>query len=733
MRRAVLLACLALALASPVEGNPLPCRGSDPEDGRPRVGLALSGGGARGIAHVGVLRILEEMRIPVDCIAGTSMGAVVGGLYAAGLPLDELERLASEVDWDDALTDRPAFRDLPFRRKEDQHRYRTDIVLGLDKKGVALPGGLWSGQKLEVLLQGHTLPVAHIEDFSRLPIPFHAVATDLETGQPVVLTHGKLPEAIRASMAIPGVFTPVELDDRVLVDGGISNNLPVNVARDLGADVVIAVDISEPLLTRENLNSPLLVLSQTLSFLTQGNMEAQRRAADILLQPDLEGFGFLDFDTPKGLIERGAQTPADRLRRLAVDEIAFLEHHQRRGRPASLEEPLAFVEIRGQERVDERILLRHLKSVPGAPLELAVVKRDVARLVAMGDFENVAFTLERDAQGRPGLVFIVREQPWTTSLQASLEILLDQTGETALTAVLNATSRQLNPLGAELRFDLRLGQRLGAFGELYQPLSSSGFVFVAPRFEISSEQQNLFEDDQKISEIDFDTLTWGVDLGVHLGRSAELRMGFFGGRVESRVETGQPALPETTLDLGGLLARLTVDTLDQPDFPRRGFRLDSSLLLSRENLGADLSYDRFEGSASGYFGLGRHTVALTLAGGGPLGTILPVQDEFRLGGPLRLGALGEDQLRGQRYAYGRLAWYRHLMDLTAPLGAGVYAGLMIEAGNVWQAPGTSDLDDLLTGITLFAGAETFLGPVLLGLSRSEEGAQRLVLTLGRSL
>jgi len=264
-------------------------------EARPKIGLALGGGGARGAAHVGVLRVLEEMHVPVDYVAGTSMGAVVGGLYASGMSPDEIESALTQIDWNDTLTDRTQYKDLPFRRKEDENRYLTSFEAGLRGRRLTLPSGLQSAQKVRFLLQSNLIDVAHIHDFSELPIPFKAVAADIETGEAVVLDHGDLSEAIRASMSIPGVFSPIEIDGRMLVDGGIADNVPVDVVRAMGADVVIAVDVGGPLLKREQMGSMFAVTSQVLTILTRRNADLQLKDATIVLAPDVSRYGAMAF------------------------------------------------------------------------------------------------------------------------------------------------------------------------------------------------------------------------------------------------------------------------------------------------------------------------------------------------------------------------------------------------------------------------------------------------------
>src|SRR5436190_5637240 len=288
---------------------------------RPKIGLALGGGGARGCAHVGILRVLEELHIPVDYIAGTSIGAVVGGLYASGLTPDQIDRALSDTDWRDALNDRTAYKDLAYRRKEDEVRYLTALEAGLRGGHFVLPSGLRSGQKVRFLLQSYLIPVATVRDFSKLPIPFKAVAADIETGDAVVLDHGELADAIRASMSIPGVFSPMEIEGKVLVDGGIADNVPVDVVRAMGADIVIAVDVGSPLLKHEQIESLLSVTGQVMTILTRKNAEKQIRAADIVLTPPVSTFGLMAFGQAREIIDAGRKYARDMAPQLAHFEV----------------------------------------------------------------------------------------------------------------------------------------------------------------------------------------------------------------------------------------------------------------------------------------------------------------------------------------------------------------------------------------------------------------------------
>jgi len=297
-----LIAALLILFAGALPAAAGPPPDEDGSGVRPKIGLALSGGGAKGLAHIGVLQKLEEWDIPVDYVAGTSMGSVVGGLYAAGLSPDEIEEAVLSIDWTDLLQDHPERRYRSFRRKEEDRLYLLDFEFGL--KGLKLRSslGFLQGQKLNNMLRQFTQRAAGIVDFDELPVPFRAVATDIVTGEMVVLDSGDLPAAIRASMAIPGVFTPVEIGDRLLVDGGTARNMPVDVVRAMGADIVIAIDISAPLSDREQLRSSLAITSQTIGFLTRLNVEEQLPLADLVLRPAVAGVGTLDFSDPTKII-----------------------------------------------------------------------------------------------------------------------------------------------------------------------------------------------------------------------------------------------------------------------------------------------------------------------------------------------------------------------------------------------------------------------------------------------
>lgn len=706
-----------------------------PPEGGKKVGLALSGGGARGLAHVGVLRVLEEEGVPIDFVAGTSMGAVVGGLYAAGVPLDEIERLAVELDWRDALKDQVRYRQLPFRRKEDQELYRTALRLGLGEEGLAVPGGLLSGQKLEAMLRLLLAPAAGITDFSHLPIPFRAVAADLETGEQVILAKGDLAESIRASLAIPGMFTPVEIEGRLLADGGIANNLPVDVVREMGADLVIAVDISEPLLGRENLQTAFGILAQTLSFLIRNNMEPQLELADLVITPNLEGYGVLSFREARSLVDAGFEAVDAQRRDLAPFVVSGRRSARARG---PLEVPggdLAFLRIEGCSRVDERVVRSLLRTREGEPLDLEVLDADLQRIYALEEFREVSFELVQEGDER-GLALRVEEKDRErTVLRLGLGAESDLESRTIATASFGVTTRRLNARGGEWRNELQLGTDFGLLSELYQPLSFSRRFFVAPTVGWRRWHQGVWSEGGPLDDLELEELLWRVDVGLDLGIRGELRAGIFGGRLDPAPEPElRDLFPEVSgkpFDLGGFRLRLRLDTLDRPSFPSRGLFLRFDFLTSQESLGADREIERARLELGGFTSWGRHTLGLHLQGGSSLGSELSFEEQFRLGGPFRLGFLGADELRGQLFGYAGLLYSYRVAELPSALGEGVFFGSWWEVGNVWQRTSRFG-EDLLWSGSIFVGAETLLGPLTVGYSRGEGGRGRYHLVMGRT-
>ncbi len=710
-------------------------RAQGPPD-RPRIGVALSGGGARGIAHVGVLQALEEMRVPIDVIGGTSMGAIVAGLYASGLTPDEIEAALTEVEWERLLSDTPLRRSLDFRRREDDRRYVWEIEMGVDSDGLQVPGGLIAGQELGELLRRHTFAVAAVDSFDDLPVPFVAIATDVRTGQKVVLRGGDLAIALRASMAIPTVFTPIEVDGRLLVDGGLTDNLPVDDVRGLGADVVIAVDVSLPIDADDEIRSPFDVLERTAAIVSRTRLADQLERADLVIAPDLEGYGIFDFDARERLIELGAlaaRSAADRLDNLslsAADRPGYA-HRLPAMPPLAIDDVVfdmpAWLDPR---RRGERIATR-----PGDRVALGPLEDDAARLYALGEFERVRWGLDRRDE-HTILTYEAEDKPWGPNyLDAGLRLVLDsggddfRTGIVTYDAVLDLTRRRIGARGAEWRTDLRLGETAGIESEYDQPLDFAGRWFVAGRAGWLSSQQSVFQDAALVAEYGVDRTELGVDFGRRLAGSAEVRAGLRRGWIDAEVEAGSADLPAFDVDHGVFTARLIVDRLDDVSFPHRGVFLRLQGLLSREALGGHFPYDRVEVEAKGFATTGPHTGFVSASLGSSLGSNLPAYDAFRLGGFLSLSGFGDGALRGSYLGVARVG-YLYRFARIPPALRGVYLGAWGEGGNVWNRGRDIELGDLLWAGTVALGADTGIGPVFVAYGLAEKGDDRVYVALG---
>jgi NTE family protein len=727
---------MAVALATGAGARAAPAE--RPPSERPRVGLVLSGGGARGAAHVGVLKVLEEMRIPVDFVAGTSMGSIVGGLYASGLSPDELATALSGVDWNDALTDRSARDLLSYRRKQDDVAFATKIRIGLRDRKPGLPLGLVQGQKLENLLRTLTLPVATVGAFDELPVPFRAVAADLATLDEVVLGGGDLARAMRASMSVPGVFAPVEIDGRLLIDGGVANNLPVDVVRAMGADVVIAIDIGTPLSPLAEITSPMAVTGQ----MTTGMMERETRLRrgslgerDLLIVPELGSFGSADFTRCAEIIalgETAARAIADRLAPFALDEPEWNRFRAGRSRPPRALPTVRAVRIEQNSRLATALLESLLDFEAGNPLDPQAVDRDLRRIYGLDVFERVAYRLVAVDDGVVDLVIEAVERRWGPNyLQFGLVLATDFDNETRWDFGARLNQLAFTRFGTELRTDLRAGEENLLRSELYQAIGAGRRWFVAARAEAIRRETDL------LTAVDGEVrakVTGGaaaLEAGLALDSWGELRLGVQRLHLNLHPDEGD-TVEIRDLDDGRIDLRLAFDTLDDIAFPRRGGYGRLDVARSLETLGADDDVTRAEVRILGFASFGRSTIGGGVEAGGfsdDRSRALP----FTLGGFGRLSGLGEERLVGRYFGLTRLIAYRKVTGLVvAALEMPLYAGVSIEAGNVWRQRDAVDGGDLRLHGSLFLGLDTPAGPVYLGGGFGDDHERSAFLSIGRS-
>lgn len=732
MRTAGVFACALLASMSGSAAG----EDDSTERPRPRIGLVLSGGGARGGAHIGVLRVLEELQVPVDYIAGTSMGSIIGGFYSIGYSPLDLENIVLDIDWGAAFRDAPERKRLSFRRKEDDGLPLLPFELGVGRGGSHRRSGFTSGARIEFIFRRLTLSVTGVSDFDNLRIPYRAVAADLDTGEMVVLDGGELAMAMRASMSIPAIFSPVPIDGRLLIDGGIARNLPVDVARGMGADIIIAVDVGTPPKgASENLGAAG-VYSQTFAVLSKRNVAEQLeliRDDDVLIVPDLSEVRTADFakiDKAIAAGEAAARSVAHELRRFSIPDDAYAEflERQRMDEAPTSGVRVDEIVIEGVTRSNPDVLLRRMRTKPGDELDAELLLRDLERVSQAGEFQSMGFRLEPH-DGKNRLVVEAHEKTWGPGyLRFGLGLESDFEGDTEFRLLANYRRSNLNRLGAEWKTILSLGDPAGLTTEFFQPLDRLGFWFVAPSFTYSRDHDDTFLVSGDLEVVDTRTALGGVDVGVQFRNYGEMRLGVFRGLFDADPFT-TTLEPSTERDLGFLRFQATLDQVDSATFPTEGNLTQLTVLRSSDSLGADDAFDQLRFRTLQAWTWGRNTFVARVEIGSSLGSEIPFYQEFQLGGFLNLSGLPRGRLRGDYKGLFSLGDYWKLRDLKA-LGR-LYVGAFVEAANVWQDSADASLDDLRYSATVFLGLDSRLSPIYLALGHAEGGENELYFFVGK--
>jgi NTE family protein len=732
----------ALVLCTQAQGQPAPTPAASqaplPDGQRPKICLVLSGGGARGAAHVGVLKVLEELRVPIDCITGTSMGSIVGGAYASGIPIGDMEATLG------SMSKRLLFKDLPPREERATRLKRDDATnlapaeIGLRDGDVLLPKGLVSGVQLESVLRRMS-KVRGFHRFDDLPIPFRAVATDLVTGKPVVLSQGELAGAMRASMSVPGAIAPVRLEDRLLVDGGLTDNLPVGVARAMGADIVIAVNLGTPLLKADQLTSVLGVTDQMVSILTEQNVQASLaslKPTDILIRPQLGDFSAADFDhlpetVPIG--EAAARAVADLLARLSVPQAQYDAWRSRRlAGPTPVLPTVDEIRFGKLERVNPDIARSTLRIKPGVPLDQEALDRDLRRLYGTGDFESVNYQLLEEP-GKRILAVEAAEKSWGPNyLRLGLGLVTDFRGDAYFNLLASYRMTWLNQLGGEWRNDVQFGRTNRISTEFYQPVEASQTFFVVPRAAHERRATDVFQGDQRIARYDIVTTTASVEGGAQFTRYGEMRLGIEHAGVKSVLDTGPAFLVATEgrQSYTSLTLRGIVDQLDNVNFPRSGYAGSFNLKSSRAAWGSDASFTRGEMTAVAYKSVGEHTFSAAFRFTGRLGSDpLPATQLFQWGGLLQQSGYPTGALLGEELMFARLVYLKRLAHWS--LLDGIYAGVSLEVGRMRRPLIPDNEQGILRSMAILFGLDTPVGPLYLGYGHADHGFDSLYLFLGK--
>jgi NTE family protein len=702
---------------------------------RPTIGVALAGGGALGLAHIGVLQWMEENHIPVDKLAGTSMGALVGAFFATGRNGAEMRQFVKTIRWDESLLAEPTYGQLSYRRKQDRRDYQFGGELGL-KHGFNGPNGFDPGHGVGLVLDRMSFAYSTISSFDDLPTPFRCVATDLLTGQAVVLHDGSLAQALRASMAIPGVFTPQELNGRVLADGGLVDNLPTDVVRQMNVDVVIAVDIVTQPPTKTQFESVTGILTRAVDVMMLDNERRALQLADVVVSLDLGKLGAFDYDKSETIINLGYKAAAARaaaLRPFALSDADWQTYvADREARKRSPEKSADILEVTGVSGDEQQHLEKRLQKALRKDLQpnLNIDKLDarLTQIVGEGRFDRMGY--EGFVQnGVPGLRVVAHEKSYGPPF-VDLAVNVDGSGVAAVDVSGGArvTFMDVGHHGGEWRNDLLFGSSNLAATEFYQPLALSRF-FVAPFAFASKFARNSFTGETRVAVFGDERAGGGFDFGYDSGRRSEIRLGYeiFSGKLDPLI--GSAGLPIVSGNTGEFRLRYVWDGQDSPTVPSRGLRIVSS--LSRVLQSPDLAHPitQLDVQTSTFAPLSAKTSLFFIASAGTSfhGTAGPFQ-LFALGGPFHLGAYLPQEFLGNHYGYSSLGFRREFYRLPQLVGGKIYWAGWYEAGTAFNDP-----DSVVVRGTFNLGviAETIAGPLALAGSISPTGQSRVNFSIGR--
>jgi NTE family protein len=713
-----------------------------------KIGLVLGGGGARGAAHIGILKVLEREKVKIDLIAGTSMGAIVGGLYASGYKAAEVEKILSETDWEDVLNDPPDRVTQPMERKIDSFNLLDNVQIGVGAEGLKLPRGVIQGQKLLMTFRRHLMPVADIKNFDDMPIPFRCVASDLKDGSAVVFKEGDLPFAIRASMSVPAVFTPVRDDQRrMLVDGLLAANVPIDVARDMGATRLIVVDVGEGLTDISEINSPISVTNQVLSILLARKTDADLAtlsAKDLLIKPELTDIATSDFPKTPQIIamgEKSAEKALTQIRSFTAAPSEYAAFEQTHVLPMSKAERINFVRVKtGRSRTDKQVEAR-LSALLGESFDPNKIEKAIQSVYGDGRYERITYKTERDSAGRRGISILPVDKGWGPNfLRFGMALDDDFQGNSnyRLSAELRMTGR--NQFGGEWRTRLDLGKETGLRSEFYQPYGSRSQFYVRPSIDLRTTLRRVGNDSSisGLTPVPFDyigefrqrTYSVGVETGFDFTTNQRLRAEVVRSRDYAQTQIGLIEVPNRSdglrLGLGYLY-----DSLDDAAFPRRGYRAEVSARQYFSAFSGATDNASFRTSFDYAKTYGENTFLAGVKLSRPFGNSEPALELFdSIGGFGNLSGFSESSRFGLANGLARIAYYRRFRRADVLFDSPVYLGATLERGNAWFDPKEACLCDALTAGSIFVGAETILGPMYLGFGRASSGDDAVYLSFG---
>jgi NTE family protein len=721
-----LLGCLWLTLLT----VPLISQEMPEASRRPRIGLVLEGGGALGLAHVGVLEWFEEHHIPVDYVAGTSMGALIGGFYATGMKPAEIHDLIQRINWNQVLSDETPYRDLSFRRKEDKRAYPNSLEFGI-RHGVRFQGGFNAGHQVGLLLDRVTLAYSDLNNFDDLPIPFRCVGTDMVTAEPHIFKNGPLSEALRASMSIPGVFTPVQENKTVYVDGGLLDNLPVDVMKEMRPDVIIAVHLAIGRFQPNQSPSSISVVADSLSVAVANNEMRSMEMADLLVSVDLRRFSILNYDKASEIIQTGYDSAARKmavLSRFALSDADWSEHlahrEARRKSPAVPQ----FVEVQGTSPILAGQLQQQLSSYTGKPVEPGSLDSDLTRIKGIGRFSSIDYRLT-ERGGADGLLVAAHAKDYAPPLVNPL-VLIDGTDYDNVRFSLGAriTALDLGEYSAEWRNDIIAGSSYGISSEYFFPLHPLSRFFIAPRGFVTNDPLEIYSGTDRIAEYRQVQAGTGFDFGCEFGRSSEFRVGYQVSFLDFTRRIGSPTLRDVNGRSGVSRIGYQLDLRDDPVIPRSGGALTFTTRWFDANPGAPEGFPAMQLNLSFFQPVSTTgSLLFTASGASAYGknTGIPL---FAVGGPLQLSAYGTDELLTDQYFQGSIGYLHQLGTLPPIIGGKIYAVGVYELARPYKVVNQSRLpNDFAAGLVV----RTFVGPAAIGVAIGDNGHRKLFFKVGR--
>ena len=728
----LVLAIAALFATTPVFAANNQCIKAE-VNSRPKIGLVLGGGGARGYAHVGVLKKLEEMRIPYDYIAGTSMGSIVGGFLATGMESEELGQVVREADWDDLFKDDTSREDIPFRRKADDTLGLYGPKLGIGEDSSLLPKGVVSGQKVIFMFESVTSQRVNTSDFDQLPIPYRAIATDIVTGDMVVIAEGELSMAMRASMAVPGVFDPVRRDGALLVDGGLVRNLPVDVARDMGADVVIAVDVGTKLAGEDEITNALAIVYQMSGLLTVRNTEMQIKSlgvGDVLISPDIgdkissADFKKLDEAIPLGYAATEAMQ--DQLQKYSLSESEYRTWRQQINNCVDGPPQVHFVQLDNQSRFSDEVIRELITIKPGETLDLDQLDQDLRQIYGLGFIRQARYNIvEHD--GQQGIeITVQQDERGKQFIETGLDLSFSNRG-TDFNIRGGYLNTGLDDRGSEFRAMAQFGESPGLFVDYYRPLDNGLKYSFQPSLSIFNRPLLIYDDKgHALAEIELDEAGAAIAFGREFGRHAKISTGFtrYFGKMD--ITVGNPELTPFNFDGAEIFVEADYDRLDDRYLPTRGVLSNLKYTSSTRSLGADTHFNQLEFSLFASHTFGLHNIIWGGQYNTSLDENLSIYSWYTGGGFLNMSGFEPNSLVGQHYGMV-LAGYRYQVGKNGLLPG--YAGMTVEYGNATQDRSEIFSEGLLNG-SFYLAYSSPLGPIYLGIGWSEQRSAIYFLRMG---